>query len=43
MFEPEKFRQHWQPITVQNGNLTLNMAPYATVRVLPAGIKSSEG
>ncbi len=43
MFEPEKFRQHLQRVTVQDGNLTVDMAPYATVRVLPAGPESSEG
>jgi len=34
MFEPESFRQNWRQMEVQkNGELTLEMAPYATVRI----------
>jgi D-apionolactonase len=33
MFEPENFRQDRQPAQVQNNELTLDMAPYATVRI----------
>jgi hypothetical protein len=31
MFEPEAFRKHWELTPLQDGNLTLEMEPYATV------------
>jgi hypothetical protein len=33
MFEPESFRQNWRQIEIQSGELVLDMAPYATVRI----------
>jgi D-apionolactonase len=33
MFEPESFRQNRKQVEVQSGELVLDMAPYATVRI----------
>ena len=33
MFEPESFRQNWKQLEIQKGELSLDMAPYATVRI----------
>ena len=33
MFEPESFRQNWKQMEIQKGELSLDMAPYATVRI----------
>ena len=33
MFEPESFRQNWRQVEIQNSELILDMAPYATVRI----------
>ena len=33
MFEPESFRQNWRQVEIQNRELILAMAPYATVRI----------
>ncbi len=33
MFEPESFRRNWRQVEIQNRELALDMAPYATVRI----------
>ena len=33
MFEPESFRKNWRQVKIQNKELSLDMAPYATVRI----------
>jgi hypothetical protein len=33
MFEPESFRRNWRQEEIQNRELALDMAPYATVRI----------
>jgi hypothetical protein len=33
MFEPESFRKNWRQVEIQNSELILDMAPYATIRI----------
>jgi hypothetical protein len=33
MFEPESFRKNWRQMEIQKGELSLDLAPYATVRI----------